>query len=76
MSEPLKVEFHFEDLLQLIAGALVMGLPVAMAGDTWDLGAELSTGRTLTIVVLSLCTLAGFIWTLLVGLRCLYQFEC
>ena len=69
VSEPLKVEFRFEDLVQLIAGALVMGLPVAMAEETWDLGAELSMGRTLTILALSWCTLAGFIWTLFYGKR-------
>ena len=35
---PLKVEFRLEDLGQLLAGACVMALPVALTEEVWDLG--------------------------------------
>ena len=66
---PLKVEFRLEDLGQLVAGACVMALPVALTGEVWDLGKTLSIGRTLAIFALSLVTLAGFIWGLFYGKR-------
>jgi len=35
----------------------------------WDLGEQLSTGRTLLILAVSVLTLAGFIWALFYGRR-------
>ena len=66
---PLKVEVHFEDYGQLLAGACVMALPVALTGEVWDLGEALSPMRTLAIFVLSLLTLGGFVWALFYGRR-------
>ena len=66
---PLKVEFRLEDLCQLLAGACVMALPVALTGEVWDLGESLSIGRTLSILAVSILTLAGFIWGLFYGKR-------
>jgi len=66
---PLKVEFRLEDLAQLVAGACVMALPVALTGEVWDLGKTLSIGRTLVIFGVSILTLAGFIWGLFYGRR-------
>jgi len=66
---PLKVEFRLEDLGQLVAGACVMALPVALTGEVWDLGETLSIARTLGILGLSLVTLAGFVWGLFYGKR-------
>lgn len=43
---PLKVEFRLEDLGQLVAGACVMALPVALTEEVWNLGETLSIGRT------------------------------
>ena len=43
---PLKVEFRLEDFGQLIAGACVMALPVALTEEVWDLGEALSPVRT------------------------------
>ena len=43
---PLKVEFRLEDLGQLLAGACVMALPVALTEEVWNLGETLSFGRT------------------------------
>lgn len=69
VSGPLKVEFHLEDFMQLIAGASIMALPVAMGSDVWSLGTELSAGRALTIFTLSILTLGAFIWALFYGKR-------
>lgn len=66
---PLKVEFRLEDFGQLIAGACVMALPVALTEEVWDLGEALSPVRTLAIFVLSLLTLAVFVWALFYGRR-------
>ena len=66
---PLKVEFRLEDLGQLVAGACVMALPVALTEEVWNLGDTLSLGRTLVILALSLLTLAGFVWGLFYGKR-------
>lgn len=71
VSGPLKVEFRLEDLGQLIAGACIMGLPVVLTEEVWNLGADLSLGRTLVILAFSLLTLAGFIWGLFYGKRVL-----
>jgi len=66
---PLKVEFRLDDLGQLLAGACVMALPVALTEEVWDLGEKLSMGRTLIIMAVSILTLAGFIWGLFYGKR-------
>ncbi len=66
---PLKVEFRLEDLAQLVAGACVMALPVALTGEVWDLGETLSIGRALLILAFSVLALAGFIWGLFYGKR-------
>lgn len=61
---PLKVEFRLEDLGQLVVGAFVMALPLAFTEEVWDLGADLSGGRILMIFLVSVVTLALFIWIL------------
>ena len=61
---PLKVEFHLEDLGQLLVGAFIMALPLAFTEEVWDLGKDLSGGRVFAIFVASLIALALFIWTL------------
>jgi uncharacterized membrane protein len=66
---PLKVEFRLEDLAQLLAGACVLALPVALTEEVWNLGQTLSAFRTLAILALSLVTLTGFVWGLFYGRR-------
>ena len=55
------------DLSQLVVGAFVMALPVAVTGEVWDLGEQLSLGRILAILGISLLTLAMFVWGLFYG---------
>ena len=66
---PLKVEFRLEDVAQLAAGACVMGLPVALTEEVWNLGESLSLGRTLLVVLLSVITMGALIWGLFYGKR-------
>jgi uncharacterized membrane protein len=63
------VEFRLEDLGQLVAGACVMALPIATTGEVWDLGSQLSLGRTLLILALSVLTLGALIRSLFYGKR-------
>lgn len=67
VTRPLKVDFQLTDFVQLIAGATVMALPVALTEEVWDLAAELSPGRSLLILAISLATLSAFIWALFYG---------
>ena len=64
---PLKVEFRLVDVAQIVAGACVMGLPIATTGEVWDLGEQLSLGRTLLILLVSILALGTFIWGLFYG---------
>jgi uncharacterized membrane protein len=64
LTGPLKVEFRAPDLAQLVAGACVMALPVALTEEVWDMGASLSITHTLLIQLASLLVLAGFVWSL------------
>jgi uncharacterized membrane protein len=66
---PLKVEFRFEDFCQLLIGACVLALPVALTEEVWNLGEQLSMARTLIIMAVSIFTLTGFIWVLFYGER-------
>jgi len=66
---PLKVEFRLEDVAQLAAGACVMGLPVALTEEVWNLGETLSVGRTLLVLLLSVITMGALIWGLFYGKR-------
>lgn len=61
---PLKVEFRLADLGQLLVGAFVMALPLAFTEEVWGLGENLSGGRILMILVVSVITLAAFVWIL------------
>ena len=50
---PLKVEFRIEDLAQLVAGACVMALPVALTEEVWNLGGTISWFSALTLWALT-----------------------
>jgi uncharacterized membrane protein len=66
---PLKAEFRLEDVAQLAAGACVMGLPVALTEEVWNLGESLSLGRTFMVLLLSVITMGALIWGLFYGKR-------
>ena len=64
VARPLKVEFHLQDFGQLVVGAFVMALPLAFTEEVWNLGEELSSARILMILLVSIITLALFVWLL------------
>jgi len=67
LTKPLKVEFRLQDVGQLLAGAFMMGIPMALADEVWVLGETLPPGRILLIALLSILVLALFIWGLFYG---------
>ena len=67
VTKPLKVEFRLRDVGQLLAGAFMMGIPVALAEEVWVLGETLPPGRILLIALLTILVLALFIWGLFYG---------
>jgi len=67
VTKPLKVEFRLRDVGQLLAGACMMGIPMALADEVWRLGEVLPPGRILFIALLSILVLALYIWGLFYG---------
>ena len=64
VAKPLRSEFRLADVGQLLVGAFIMALPLAFTEEVWDLGRDLSHGRVLVIFLVSVLTLALFVWTL------------
>jgi uncharacterized membrane protein len=67
VTKPLKVEFRPRDVGQLLAGACMMGIPMALADEVWRLGETLPPGRILFIALLSILILALYIWGMFYG---------
>ena len=66
--KPLMVEFRPRDLMQVIVGASILAVPVAMTEETWVLGTELPLRNVLMLSGLSLLFIAGFAYTTFTGL--------
>jgi uncharacterized membrane protein len=62
---PLQVELEWRDVVQLIVGALLLGVPVALTEEVWVLGETLAAGRIVAIALTSISTLALFVAVLL-----------
>ncbi len=60
--KPLMVEFRPRDLMQVIVGASILAVPVAMTEETWVLGTELPLRNVLMLSGLSLLFIAGFVY--------------
>ena len=60
--KPLMVEFRPRDLMQVIIGASILAVPVAMTEETWVLGTELPLANVLALSGLSLLFIAGFVY--------------
>jgi hypothetical protein len=56
--KPLMVEFHPRDLMQVIVGASILAVPVAMTEETWVLGTEMPLRNVLMLSGLSLLFIA------------------
>jgi uncharacterized membrane protein len=51
------------DIAEIVIGSLVLAFPVAVTEEVWNLGAELSLGRTLVIWLSSLVFVSFFVQT-------------
>ncbi len=60
--EPLMVEVHARDMVQIIAGAAVLTVPVALTEEAWTLGEQLSVARVATLAVAGLVLVAMFVY--------------
>ena len=60
--KPLMVEFRPRDLMQVIIGASILAVPVAMTEETWVLGIELPLANVLSLSGLSVLFIAGFVY--------------
>lgn len=57
---PLMVEFRWRDVVQMIVGANVLAIPVAVTEEVWVLGEELPFANTVGIVLVSIMFLSLF----------------
>ena len=55
---------HPEDVVQLVFGALIFGIPAAYSQETWDLGAQLHFANYLFLFLLSILLIALIVSTL------------
>ena len=61
-TNPVMVEFHRKDALQVIVGATLLAIPVAFTEEVWYLGAELPLLNVLGLYLLSIFFIALFIY--------------
>jgi uncharacterized membrane protein len=52
------------DVAELAIGACVIAFPVAVTEEVWNLGAELSLGRSLLIALATLVVVGALVWML------------
>lgn len=58
---PLKVELRRKDVLQIIAGASILAVPVAFTEETWRLSVSLPTRNVALLAGLSIVFVAGYV---------------
>ncbi len=59
---PLMVEFRPRDLMQIIVGASILAVPVALTEETWNLGTHLPLANVLALSAISLLFIALFVY--------------
>ena len=59
---PLMVEIKSADLIQILVGAAVLSVPVALTEEAWNLGDQLSTARIGLLGGVSLGLIAAFVY--------------
>lgn len=59
---PLKVEFHFKDLLQVVVGASLLAIPIGFTEETWNLGEQLPLENVLWFPFLSVLFIGLFVY--------------
>lgn len=59
---PVMIEFRLRDLMQVIVGASILAVPVAMTEETWTLGEKLPMANVLALSGLSLLFISLFVY--------------
>lgn len=75
VTDRLRVEFHWSDVMQIAVGALVLGIPVAYTEEVWNLGEALSGARIALIALVSILILAFFVKTLFYAQNLLKEYR-
>lgn len=58
---PLRVELRRRDLLQIIVGASLLGVPLGLTEESWNLAAELPTFNILAIAAISVVFVSAYV---------------
>jgi uncharacterized membrane protein len=59
---PLMVELHIRDIMQIIVGASILAVPVAFTEETWKLGEHLPLKNVILLGLISFCFIASFVY--------------
>lgn len=59
---PLKLEFRFKDVVQVIVGATILAIPIAFTREVWELGSELGNINIILIALLSITFICLFVY--------------
>ena len=62
MSSP-RSPLRVKDIAEIIIGSMILGAPLALTEDVWNLGGELSLGRIALIALTSLLVIGVFVYT-------------
>ena len=62
--KPLMVEVELRDVVQIIVGALVLAIPVALAEEVWNLGETMLPWNTALIALVSIGITGLFVYAL------------
>lgn len=60
IAQPLKLEFHSKDILQVIIGASMLAIPVGFTEETWRLGENLPMANVIWFPILSVLFIGLF----------------
>jgi uncharacterized membrane protein len=55
---PLKVELRRRDIMQIIVGASILSVPVALTQETWDLGRDMPLRNVIILGIISILFIA------------------
>lgn len=75
VAKPLQVEFHGDDIAQLVAGACALAIPVAFTEEVWTLGSTLSSGRIVLVALATVLSLAFFVRSLFYPGKNLHEYR-
>ena len=60
--KPLMVEFKPRDIVQVVVGAALLAIPVALTEEAWDLGEALPLANVMYIALISILLVSVFVY--------------